>query len=117
MKEYSRTQRIADQMQKELAELLQQEMKDPRIGMITVSGVDVSKDLAHAKVYVTMMEEAEAREEALVVLQKAAGFLRSMLAKRMNLRATPKLRFEYDGSTEQGNALSALINKALYDKS
>ncbi|MBL4865788.1 MAG: 30S ribosome-binding factor RbfA [Pseudomonadales bacterium] len=110
-----RVQRVADQIQKELAQLIQFEMKDPRIGFATVSGVDVSRDLSWADVYITFLDKNSESEckEALTVLEKAAGFLRTRLSKVVQLRVTPKLRFHYDGTAIEGARISALIDQAL----
>ncbi|MCL6415428.1 30S ribosome-binding factor RbfA [Aestuariirhabdus sp. Z084] len=118
-KDYSRTQRVADQLQKELARTIQQEIKDPRLGMVTVSGVDVSRDLAYARVHVTFMgeESKDAIEEQLEVLNKAAGFLRSRLARAVKLRITPQLSFYYDESLSRGRHLSSLIDRAMTEDS
>ena len=112
---YNRTDRIADQMQRDLAMLVQRELKDPRIGMVTISGVKVSRDLAFADVYVTFMgiEGEEKVKEGLSVLTNAAGFLRSSLAKGLKLRVIPNLRFHYDPTVVDGPKMSALINKAV----
>lgn len=113
-KEYSRTQRVADQIQRELAQLIQQEMKDPRLGMVTVSAVDVTRDLAFADVFVSFLgiDDQEQIDESLEVLQYASGFLRSHLARAIKLRFTPQLRFRYDASMRRGAFLSDLIEKA-----
>jgi ribosome-binding factor A len=126
-----RLQRIADQIQRELAMLIQLEVNDPRIGMVSVTGLDISKDLAHAKVYVTILNsgmsednqqlqgDSEAKldqleiEENIKALNKAAGFLRSLLAKRLRLRTTPKLQFHFDNSVSRGQQLSSLIDDAI----
>lgn len=115
MADYSRTQRIADQIQRELAGLVQLEMKDPRVGMVTVSGVDVSRDLSFADVYITRLgaDDKESRQQTVETLQHAAGFLRSRLAQLIQLRSMPNLRFHYDESIERGRHLSALIDKAI----
>ncbi len=112
-KEYSRTRRIGEQMQRELAELIQREVKDPRVGMVTVSAVEVSRDLAHAKVYVSSLLTPEKMDDALVGLSRAAGFLRRELGRRMALRTIPQLHFVHDISIEEGNRLSALIDEAV----
>lgn len=114
-KEYSRTQRVADQMQRELALLIQREVRDPRIGMITVTSVDASRDLAHAKVYITLMGEADDEEIAsnLSALKDAAGFLRVQLGRVMKLRSIPQLHFHYDESVRRGVHLSSLIERAV----
>lgn len=114
-REFSRTQRVADQMQRELAGILQLEMKDPRLGMVTVSSVTVSGDLAFADAYVTFLgvNGQQAIDDAVDVLRQASGFLRSMLAKRMRMRFVPTLRFHYDETIERGSYLSSLIDRAV----
>jgi ribosome-binding factor A len=113
--EYSRTQRVADQIQRELAALIQREVKDPRVGMATVSAVEVSRDLSHAKVFVTILngdEDQQEITESVKALNNASGFLRSQLGQRMKLRIVPTLRFHFDDSLSRGNYLSNLIDKA-----
>ena len=115
-KEYSRTQRIGDQMQRELAQLIQREIKDPRLGLVTITAVDVSRDLSHAKVFVTVMgleETPENIQQTVRVLKDASGFLRMMLGKAMQLRTVPQLSFSYDASVRRGAELSALIERAV----
>ncbi|MCK5893301.1 MAG: 30S ribosome-binding factor RbfA [Endozoicomonadaceae bacterium] len=114
-REFNRTQRIADQMQRELARILQLEMKDPRLGMVTVSSVTVSGDIAFADVYVTFLgvDGQKAIDDAVDVLRQASGFLRSMLAKRMRMRFVPTLRFHYDETIERGSYISSLIDRAI----
>lgn len=110
---FNRTDRIADQIHRDLSELVQFEMKDPRLGMVTIQHVRVSKDLSWADVYFTILgETAEAGREAETVMQHAAGFLRSRLAAGLNIRLTPKLRFHYDEIPEQAERLDALISEA-----
>ncbi|QJD60256.1 30S ribosome-binding factor RbfA [Pseudomonas sp. gcc21] len=114
-KEYSRTQRVADQMQRELAQLIHREVRDPRIGMVTLTAVEVSRDLAHAKVYLTLMGEATEEDIAqnLSALKDAAGFLRVQLGRSMKLRSVPQLHFHYDESVRRGVHLSSLIERAV----
>lgn len=114
MADSSRRQRVADQIQKELAGLIQREMKDPRLGMVTVSAVDVSRDLAYADVFITILgkDDAVARKQTLDILGRGAGFLRGKLARAMKLRIVPALRFRYDESIERGARLSSLIEDA-----
>ncbi len=113
-REFSRNRRVGEQMQRELALLIQQEVKDPRLGMVTVSAVEVTRDLAHAKVFVTVMNADAAHVKvSLDVLGHAAGFLRRELARRMLLRAVPELHFVYDESIERGASLSSLIDQAI----
>ncbi|MGI9283677.1 MAG: 30S ribosome-binding factor RbfA [Endozoicomonas sp.] len=113
-KEYSRIQRVADQIQKELAQLIQLEMKDPRLGMVTVSAVEVSRDLAFADVFVSFLgvDDQDNVDEKLEVMQSAAGFLRSQLARAIKLRTIPQLRFRYDNSLRRGAHMNELIAKA-----
>jgi len=137
-----RLERVADQLQRELAVLIQQELKDPRLGMVSVTGVTVSRDLGYADIYVTALdhaitgrdyrpaaepekpraedgdadleaEGAEQHRQALEVLNGAAGFLRSLLGKRLSLRTIPRLRFHYDESIARGRYLSSLIESAV----
>lgn len=118
-KDYSRTQRIGDQMQRELALLIQREVKDPRLGMVTITAIDVARDLGHAKVYITVMgtelDEATQVGQSLKVLKEASGFLRMMLGKVMKLRTIPQLNFHYDASIRRGAELSALIERAVQE--
>ncbi|HIF86779.1 MAG TPA: 30S ribosome-binding factor RbfA [Gammaproteobacteria bacterium] len=128
----ARTQRVADQIRREIAVLIQMELNDPRIGMVSVTAVKVSRDLSYAKIYVTVLNSLADSgavnsstlsapgqldkleiEENLKALNKASGYLRSLLAKRLTLRSVPKLRFHYDGSVERGRHLSELIDNAL----
>lgn len=116
-KEYSRTQRVADQVQRDLAQLIQRDLKDPRLGMVTVSYVQISKDLGYADVYVTVLplggkDEAEAIVDSLKVLNSAAGHLRHELARGIKLRIMPELRFHFDETVERGRHLHSLIEKA-----
>jgi ribosome-binding factor A len=111
-KEYSRTLRVAEQIQRELAQLIQQELKDPRIGMVTVADVEVATDLAHARVYVAILGDADCTQDTVKALNHAAGFLRRELSHRLSLRATPALRFIHDQTTEKANQLAALLNNA-----
>ena len=92
-------------------------MKDPRVGMITITGIDVTSDLSHAKIFFTTLAEGADRKETLTTLRRAAGFLRSQLGRRLTLRTTPELHFEFDASVERGVALSQLIDRAVSDGS
>ncbi|MCM2973594.1 MULTISPECIES: 30S ribosome-binding factor RbfA [Larsenimonas] len=115
MREFSRTDRVGEQLQQELAVLIQREVKDPRLGMVTVSSASVSRDLAYADVYITVLgEDDEAKiKQNLDILKHAAGFLRSQIARRMSLRHAPELRFHYDASIARGHQLSSLIDDAV----
>ena len=132
-REFSRGRRVADHIQKELAVLIQQEVKDPRLGLVTINEVKVSRDLGFADVYFTsfssdtfrandsldedVVEDAETEERNSLspaeVLENAAGFLRSRLAKSLSTRTTPKLRFHYDHTIEQGAKMTQAIKKAI----
>ncbi len=109
-KEFSRSDRVAEQIQRELADLLQFEVKDPRIGMVTITEVEVSGDMAHAKIYYSAHAASTELQKGL---EKSAGFLRSQLGKRMLLRTVPQLHFIYDASIDRGMRLSRLIDEAL----
>ena len=112
-RDYPRGRRIADQIQRELSEIIRLELKDPRIGLITITGVEVSQDNAHARVFFTALGEPLQQEAAAKGLNHASGFLRSALAQRLRLRTVPQLRFDYDVSVERGMRLSALIDRAV----
>ena len=104
-----RTQRLGDLIQRDLSELIRLELRDPRVGMLTITSVDVSPDMSHAKVFFTMLDK-DKLEDTLHGLKRSAGFLRSQLAKRIKMYTTPELRFEYDESVERGDRLSRLID-------
>jgi ribosome-binding factor A len=108
-----RARRVGDQIQRELAELLREEVKDPRVGRVTVTAVEVSPDLSHAKVFVTHLSGREHAAEAVEALQHTAGFLRSALSHRLQLYSVPQLHFAYDDSIESGLKLSQLIDDAV----
>jgi len=112
-KDYSRTLRIADQIQRELADLIQHEIKDPRVGQITLTGVEVTRDYSHAKVFYTTLGSKEENFLVEQGLEHAKGFLRSNLSHRMKLRIVPQLHFIYDESVERGVRLSKLIDEAI----
>ncbi|ATA25384.1 ribosome-binding factor A [Brenneria goodwinii] len=114
-KEFSRTQRVAQEMQKEIAIIIQREVKDPRIGMATVSGVEVSRDLAYAKVFVTFLNDNEPEQvkTAIKALQDASGFIRMLLGKAMRLRVVPELTFSYDNSLVEGMRMSNLVTNVV----
>ncbi len=113
-KEYARTQRVADYLQRELAALIQHEVRDPRVGMVSITGVDVSRDLGHARVYYTVMgiDSSEDATESTEALNKAAGFLRSQLSRDSKMRSVPQLRFYFDSSVGRGRDLENLIQRA-----
>ena len=104
-----RPQKLGDLIQRELSDLIHRELRDPRVGMITITAVDVSPDFSHARVLFTVLNE-EHLDDALSGLKRAAGFLRSQLARRIKLYTTPELRFAYDESVARGDRLSRLID-------
>lgn len=114
-REFGRPERVADFLRKEVASLIQSQMRDPRIGMVSITDVEVSRDLSHAKIYLTVLgaNSTEEAKESLQVLNKATGFLRSNLAKTSTMRMVPSLRFYFDESVLRGQQLSSLIDKAI----
>ena len=113
-KGFARSKRIGDQIQRELPDLIRLELKDPRVrGIVTVTAVEVSSDYSHAKVLFTAMAPHSEAAETQTGLQRAAGFLRSQLARRLKLRVVPQLHFIYDTSIERGVRLSKLIDAAV----
>ena len=110
-----RPQKLGDLIQRELSELIQRELRDPGVGMITITAVDVSPDFSHAKVFYTILDPVNLAE-AGAGLKRAAGFLRSQLARRIKLYTTPELRFEYDESVARGDRLSRLIDSVTRKK-
>jgi ribosome-binding factor A len=113
-REYARTDRVGQQIQKEIAIILMREIKDPRLSMTTVSAVEVTRDLAYAKVFVTFFNDnAEEIKASLEVLADAEGYIRSLLGKRLRARIMPHLRFVYDSSMSEGVRMSALVDQAV----
>lgn len=109
----NRSHRVADQIQRDVAELIR-ELKDPRIGMVTINSVEVTPDYAHAKIYFSLLiGDATECQEAL---NEAAGFLRNGLFKRLQIHTVPTLHFHFDRTTERAAEMSALIQKAVADK-
>ncbi|HRK37271.1 MAG TPA: 30S ribosome-binding factor RbfA [Burkholderiaceae bacterium] len=107
----NRSYRVADQIQRDLTELIARELKDPRVGMVTVNSVEVTPDYAHAKVYFSLLVgDPEQTEQAL---NQAAGFLRNGLFKRLHIHTVPSLHFHFDRTTERAADMSALIAKAV----
>lgn len=116
--DFKRTDRIAEQMQRDLAELIRTSLKDPRIGMITVNSVEVARDLGYADIYVTLLTvedldaDSEQVKQTIKILNGAAGFLRTELGRMIKLRMIPQLRFHFDASVKRGRQLDQLISKA-----
>jgi ribosome-binding factor A len=114
VKRYSqRAERVADQIQRELAQLLRDEVKDPRVGRVTITSVEVSPDLSHAKVRFSQLSGSEHARESEQALARTASFLRRELAHRLDLYSVPQLHFVYDDSIESGMRLSRLIDEAV----
>lgn len=114
-RDFKRTDRVGAEIQRELAELIREEIKDPSIGMITLQEVRVVRDFSQAKVYFTTMAGQLSEKEVTKYLKEAAGHLRWLLGQRMKLRTVPKLFFVFDTSVEQGEHLSSLIEQAVGD--
>ena len=114
-KDFSRTERVADQIQRCLAQIIQLEVSDPRVGLVNINDVEVSRDYSVARVFVTFVnrDSQKESEESLKALNNAAGFLRAQLAKSLNARTTPRLQFIYDKTGLQGAKLDRLIDDAL----
>jgi ribosome-binding factor A len=111
----NRSFKVADQIQRDLTELIARELKDPRVGMVTIQGVDVTPDYAHAKVHFSLLiGDPEQTEEAL---NQAAGFLRNGLFKRLHIHTVPTLHFHFDRTTERAADMNALIAKAVASRS
>ena len=115
MKEHGRGLRIADHLRERLADIIRAEMRDPRVGMVSVNDVRVSRDLAYADVFVSSLgvDDAQSQRELITVLEHAAGFLRSAVARDNTLRTTPKLRFHYDELIVEGARIETLIRRAV----
>ncbi len=112
-REFSRNARVASQLQKQLALVLQRGVKDPRLGFITVNEIEVSKDLAVAKVYVSVMNaDTETKKENIKILNDAANYLRLELGHMMKMRSIPQLRFFYDDAMETGLRITELLNES-----
>lgn len=113
--DYSRAQRVGDYLKREVALIIQNEIRDPRVGMISITGADVSRDLGYAKIFVTLMNADNEQDSKVCVdiLNKAAGFIRSCLAKDSTMRTIPKLRFLFDISVGHGRYMEELIRDAM----
>src|SRR5690606_29537516 len=114
-KEFSRTQRVADFLKQELARLIQLEVRDPRVGMASITDVEVARDLSYAKVFVTVLgkNSEEEAKPAIEALNHASGFLRTQVSKVMSARTTPRLRFVFDQSIGRGAQMSKLIDDVV----
>jgi len=113
-KDFTRTQRLGEQIRRELSVLVQNEVKDPRVSMVSFTAIKLSRDLSHATVYCTLMNKDD-KTETIQALNRASGFLRKKLAAEINARIVPALKFVYDESLERGTHLTELINAARKD--
>ena len=115
MREFSRTDRVGQQIQKEIAVILQREIKDPRLGMVTVSAVEVSRDLSYAKIFITVFntKDEDAAKQSAKVLNEATGYIRSLLGKRIRSRIMPELKFVVDNSLMEGMRISNLVDTII----
>jgi ribosome-binding factor A len=114
-KEFSRSRRVEEQLKRLLAELVRREIKDPRVGLVTITAVEVSRDLTHAKVYFTPFAGQGDAQVALEALRHASGFLRHELRGQLTLRVVPELDFKIDDSIDRGARLSSMIADAVAD--
>ncbi len=110
---FSRSDRVAEQIRRELAELIRLELKDPRVSLVTITGVEVTPDYAHAKVFYTSLVPADQRAELDRGLKRSAGFLRREIGRRVKIHHNPELHFVFDASVERGSQLSQLIDQAI----
>ena len=106
-----RSNRVAEQMKKELGEIITRKIKDPRVGFVTVTDVDVTGDLQQATVYITSLGNERERAETLKALEKASGFIRSEIGQRIRLRKTPEILFEFDESIDYGNRIETILTE------
>jgi ribosome-binding factor A len=115
MREFSRTDRVSQQIQKEIAVILQREIKDPRLGFVTVSAVEVSRDLSYAKIFVTVLNtsDEDKTKQSVQILNDATGYIRSILGKRIRARIMPELRFVVDTSLLEGMRISNLVDSVI----
>ncbi|APC48590.1 30S ribosome-binding factor RbfA [Virgibacillus halodenitrificans] len=104
-----RANRVAEQMKKELGEILTRKIKDPRIGFVTVTDVEVTGDLQQAKVFISVLGDEKQKQDTLLGLAKAKGFMRSEIGQRIRLRKTPELIFEFDEAFEYGNRIETIL--------
>ena len=113
-REFFRSDRVSDAIQRLLGQIIPQEVRDPRVGMVNINQVTVSRDMAYAKIYVTFVGDDEtASLQAVSILNKASGFLRGFVAKELDMRTVPKLQFIYDKTAIRGQEISTLIERAL----
>lgn len=105
----TRTNRVAEQMKKEIGDIINQKLKDPRVGFVTVTDVDLTNDLQHAKIFVSVLGDEEEKEASLTGLTKASGFIRTEVGKRIRLRKIPEIIFKFDEAHEHGNRIESIL--------
>ena len=115
MREFSRTDRVSQSIQKEIAQILQREIKDPRLGFVTVSAVEVSRDLSYARIFITILDQKDedSGKKSVAILNDATGYIRSLLGKRIRARIMPELKFVLDTSLMDGMRISNLVETAV----
>ncbi|SFB91961.1 30S ribosome-binding factor RbfA [Pseudoalteromonas denitrificans] len=115
MREFSRTDRVSQSIQKEIALILQREIKDPRLGFVTVSAVEVSRDLSYARIFITILDQKDedSAKQSVAILNDATGYIRSVLGKRIRARIMPELKFVLDTSLMEGMRISNLVETAV----
>lgn len=106
-----RANRVAEQLKKEIGEIINQKIKDPRIGFVTVTDVELTNDLQHAKVFISVLGDEMEKEDSLIGLAKASGFVRSEIGKRIRLRKVPEIIFEFDEAHEYGNRIDSILRE------
>lgn len=106
-----RTSRVAEQMKKELGEIVNQKLKDPRIGFVTITDVSLTNDLSQATVYVSVLGNEDEKVQTLEGLQKATGFIRSEIGRRIRIRKVPEITFSFDDAHEYGNRIDSILQK------
>lgn len=111
-----RSNRVAEQMKKELGDIISRKIKDPRVGFVTITDVEVTGDLQQATVFISVFGEEEKKQETLIGLAKAKGFIRSEIGKRIRLRKVPEISFDFDDSIEHGNRIEKILKDLNEEK-
>lgn len=106
-----RSHRLGGEIQRELSDLIRSDLKDPRIGFVTITNVDVSGDLRHAKVYISIMGNEKEKKDTIIGLEKASGFMRTELSKRIKVRYMPELHFRIDESLDYSEKINSILSK------
>lgn len=109
--QYQRKDRVGDLIKREISQIILQELKDPGIGFVTITGVDVSSDLKHAKIFYSVLGDENSKKESTAALKRAGGFIQHEIGKRLKLRYTPEIAFRFDESVEYGARIEGLIQK------